>query len=440
MVPAVEGTTAPVVIPGTRRERVAWCMFDFANSAFPTIAMTAFGGPYFIGVLADGGVDLGPLHLGPATAWGAAIASSMALVTLTSPVMGAIADRSGKKRALLTAYVVLCVAATVGLAFVPPGAGLAAFALYVVASFAFEGAYVFYNAFLPEITTPDRIGRLSGYGWGLGYVGGLLALILARPLVPPEYDAAHAGRGSLVYLVVAAWYAVFAAPAILFLRDRNRHERPPEAGYLSDAFRTLRDTFRHVRRYRVVVVFLVAFFLFNDAIVTVIEFTGVYTKEVLGFGPADNTMLFLVLNVIAAPGALVFGFVVDRFGGRNAILWSLVVWVAVIVTAYLTTTKGQFWIVAVLAALVIGATQASSRALMAKLAPRHRVGEFMGFLALSGKASAVFGPLLYGVVAEAYDHRVAILTIGQMFVVAFFVMLAVNEKEGAKRAAEEEAA
>jgi UMF1 family MFS transporter len=201
------------------------------------------------------------------------------------------------------------------------------------------------------------------------------------------------------------------------------------------AFSELAATVRQITAYRAVALFLVAYFLYNDGITTVIQFTGIYTKEVLAFGPQENVMLFLVLNVIAAPGALVFGSLVDRIGGRKTIQLTLLVWVLVVGAAATATTKAGFWPVALLAAVVIGATQASSRALMARMAPRERMGEFMGFLALSGKASAVMGPTLYGVVADAVGrpgdggagHRIAIACIGVLFVIALLVLRRVDE-------------
>jgi len=433
---------------GTKKERTAWMMFDFANSAFPTIALTAFGGPYFTGVLAGDGVDLGFATLGPAAAWGAAISIAMGLVTLSSPLMGALADRSGKKRILLMIYVAVCVVATIALGFVPPGAGLAAFLLYIIAIFAFEGGYVFYNAFLPELAPPERIGRLSGNGWALGYIGGLLALVVCYGLVPEEYVPEHAGAASNIFFIVAAWYGIFSVPALAFLKDRPPQEHADEVGYFRSAARELARTLKTIKAYKMVLIFLIAYFLYNDAITTVIEFVGIYTKEVLEFTPAENAMIFLVLNLVAAPGAIAFGWVLDRIGGRRAISMTLVLWIVVVVLAAVTSTKEAFWGVAALAAVVIGATQASSRALMARLAPRRRVGEFMGFLALSGKASAVLGPTVYGFVATwasaeygtATGHRIAISVIGSFFFFALLVLSRVDEEGGMRQAAEEDAA
>lgn len=427
------------------RARAAWCLFDFANSAFPTIALTAFGGRYFQKVIVgDAGVDVAGVHLSGTSAWGFTVSFAMLLVVLTAPVVGAYADRTSNKRALLAGYTLLCVVATAGLSLVGPGQVLAAFALYVVANFAFEGAYVFYNAFLPELTTSDRIGRLSGYGWALGYVGGLLALVLVLPLLPKEFDAAHVGRAPLIYLVVAGWYLVFSLPALLFLRDAPRAApvRAQSGGVVRSAFTGLLTTLRHVRLFPYVVLFLIAAFLYTDGITTVIDFTSVYTGEVLAFTPKDTIFLFLVLNVVAAPGALLFGIVVDRFGARRSIAVTLVLWMLVVVGSMLAQNKTQFWPVAGLAAVVMGATQSATRTFMARIAPRARMTEFMGLLTLSGKASAVFGPTLYGLVADAaaqpgnpgFGHRVAIGVIGSFFVIALFVLLRVDEDRAVAQA------
>ncbi|HJK90617.1 MAG TPA: MFS transporter [Polyangiaceae bacterium LLY-WYZ-15_(1-7)] len=409
----------------TRAQRAAWCLFDFANSPFPTIALTAFGAPYFANVLVgEEGLDLFGLHLSGASAWGLAIGTSMALVTLSSPLMGALADRGGVKRRLLAVYVLLGVLATAALGLLGPGAGVGAFLLYVVANFAFEGAYVFYNAFLPELVPPERVGRLSGAGWGLGYLGGLGALFAVKPFIPEDYTASE-GAG-VIYFVVAAWYLVFSLPTLLLLKDRA----PRAKVRAGEAFREVARTLKGLRAHAAIALFLVAYFLYTDALTTVIHFTGIYTDEVLSFSPSDNVQLFLVLNVVAAPGALAFGWLLDRIGGKRTIALSLIGWMAVIVFAVLAQTKAGFWPAAIVAAVVIGATQSASRAFMATLAPPDRAGEFMGFLALSGKASAIVGPLVYGGVSQALadpanpgrSHRIAISVIGLFFVVALLVL------------------
>jgi UMF1 family MFS transporter len=440
--------TEPGVVVAPLRARVAFCFYDFANSAFPTVLVTAFGAPYFQGVLVGpGGLHLGPLHLGPSSAWGVTVSLSMLLVTLSSPVLGALADRTGSKRLLLSVYTLLAVAACYGLAFVAPGQALLAAGLYVLANVAFEGSYVFYNAFLPELVPADCVGRLSGYAWAFGYVGGLGSLLLVRPLLPPAYDAAHASGAAWIYVAVATWYLVFAAPALLFLRDApcsSGGAALPASPVFAGLVRTLRDALR----YRHVALFVLAAFLYTDALNTFIEFTGVFTKEALSFSPGDNVSLFLVLNVIAAPGALLFGVLVDRVGARRSIALTLLLWMAVVAGAAWVREKSHFWPVAGLAAVVLGATQSASRSFMARIAPRRRMGEFMGLLTLAGKASSVFGPTLYGLLADAFGtdadrgrgHRIAIAAVGSLFVLALIVLLRIDEDAAVRAARVEDAA
>lgn len=430
------------------RARVAFCFYDFANSAFTTVLITAFGAPYFQGVLVGpAGLRVGPLHLGPSSAWGVTVSLSMLIVTLSSPVLGALADRTGSKRLLLGIYTALAVGASYGLALVAPGQGALAAGLYVVANVAFEGGYVFYNAFLPELAPPERVGRLSGYAWAFGYVGGLGSLLLVRPLLPPSYDAAHAAGTSWIFVAIATWYLVFSLPALLFLRDAPRPSAgasPPAPRALAGLARTVRDALR----LRYVALFVLAAFLYTDALNTFIEFTGVFTKEVLSFTPGDNVFLFLVLNVIAAPGALLFGLLVDRLGARRSIALTLVLWLVVVAGAAVARDKAQFWPVAGLAAVVLGATQSASRAFMARIAPRRRMGEFMGLLTLAGKASSVFGPALYGLLADSFGtaadpgrgHRIAIAAIGSLFAFALGVLLRIDEAAAIRAAEAEDAA
>lgn len=447
--PAAPPTPAAAVPPeaaagetyGSRGERGAWVLFDFANSPFVTLLVTVFGGPYFTQVLVGpAGLDLGVVTLAPKTAWGWALGLSMLAVTVTSPVLGRLADRRGWKRRFLAGYVLLTVAATVGLSLLPPGAGIPAFLLYVLANFGFEGAYVFYNAFLPQLAPPHRVGRLSGWAWGIGYAGGLIALIAVGPLTPETLDAVGAGAGNVpgIYLVVAAWYLLFSAPALLFLKDRPPATRPDgeassEAG--AAVVGNLRAIVAGLRARPAIAFFLAAFFLYNDALTTVIHFTAIYTDEVLAFTPEDTRFLFIVMNVVALPGAIGFGFLQDRIGGLWTLRINLLIWIAVVIVAVLAQSKGDFWPAAFLAATVIGATQSASRALMARLAPADRVGEYMGLLALSGKGSSALGPILYGTIASAFataadpaaGNRIAVGLLGGFFLVGLFLLGRVRE-------------
>ena len=414
-------------------ERFSWCLFDFANSAFVTIMITAFYGRYFTDVIARGS------RLAT-TMWGTAIALAMAIVALTSPLLGAVADRSGRKRTLLRSYVAVNVVACAGLYFAKPGLPYApglALVLIVLADVAFEGAYVFYNAFLAELAPPERAGRLSGYGWALGYVGGLgcLAIINQLGWVPQSYAGAVNESALWIPIAVAAWFAVFSVPMLTAVRERGHKLGAPDGGYLEQALRDVRESFRYIWSNRDLSLFFVAYLLYTDALETVIIFTGKFTGDALHFSPQDTVVLFLVLNVVAAPGAILFGWLVDLLGGVRGVGSSLVLWMAVVIGSVFAQTKGQFWPVAVVAAVGLGATQAASRAMVVRIVPARQVGRVFGMMTVVGRASAIVGPIVYGLVADlTHSARAAVATVGLFVVAGFVLLMKVNERRAMEAA------
>lgn len=408
----------------TRAQRVAWCFYDFANSAFPTVIVTAVYVLYFKGVVASGTSGESD------RLWGAANSIAAALVFLTAPVLGAVADVSGRKRLFLAIYAFTCVAATALLSLTGPGTVAFALVAFVIAAVGFEGSCVFYNAFLPELVPEDRMGRLSGAGWALGYVGGLICLLAVLPLAERHT--------ALVPLVVAAWFLVFCLPSLALLRDAPVPARDPGGpSLLALGARRFRDTLLRLREHRPLVRFLTAYFFFENAIVTVIVFTVAFTGDTLKFGMTENIILIMVMNAIAAPGALAFGFLADRAGCKRTLVATLVMWLAVVAGAEIAAwpglfgiegAKSFFWGVAVLASLCIGASQATARTLVGKLAPAGRSGEFYGYMAFTGKGSAILGPVVFGAVSAATgSQRAAVLTIGVFFVVGLVLLLRVKE-------------
>jgi UMF1 family MFS transporter len=414
-------------MPATFRERASWCLFDFANSAFVTIMITAFYGRYFTDVLARG-------SRAPATLWGGGVAVSMALVALSSPILGAVADRSGRKRSLLRTYVAVNVLACAALGLVGPRSAHAvpiALGLLVVANVAFEGAYVFYNAFLPELAAPGALGRLSGYGWAVGYVGGLgcLALVKLAGWVPDRYDAATSETALRVPPAVAIWFALFSLPMLLVVRERAAPGSAPLREYARRALGDVRDSFALLRVRKDLARFFVAYLLFTDALETVIIFTGKFTGDALQFTPSETIQLFLVLNLVAAPGAVAFGFVVDKLGGVRAVGLSLLLWLVVIVGSVLVRTKAQFWPIAVVAAVALGATQSASRAVVVRFVPQEHVGRVFGLMTVVGRASAIVGPTVYGVVSDATGSaRLAVASVGVFVVAAMALLGGVDER------------
>lgn len=403
-------------------------MFDFANSSYTTIVVTVAFGNYFTELVAPDGGD---------ALWGLAITLSNVAVMALSVVVGAMADGAARKKAFLFGSYVLCVAGTAGLWFATPGRVGLALTLFVASNIAFSLGENFTSSFLPELSTPENIGRISGFGWGLGYVGGLLSLAAIVPLVSGDFVPENLGKLRLVWVVNAAFFLLAGLPTFFLLRERAL----PTPGrtwtqHAGDGLRRVVETVREIRHFAHLARFLVVFFLFQAGLTTMFAFAGIYAVQTIGFSGSDLISLFLVLNVSAAAGALGFGFVQDRIGVRRTIQVTLVGWIVVCVAAYLTTTASQFWGVATLAGLGIGSLQSAARAMVGLFSPVEKSGEIFGFWGLAGKGAYATGPLVFGLVSTASgSQRIAILSTAAFFVLGLAGLAFVDEGAG-RRAAE----
>ncbi len=417
--------------PVTRKEILAWCLYDFANSSFTTVIVTAFYVLYFKNIVFAEASGLGDLW------WGISISLSMIVVAFSSPILGAIADFSGAKKRFLLGYTVLSVIFTGLLYFVGRGDLIPGVLFFVLANIGFEGALVFYNAFLPEIADRHDMGKVSGWGWALGYFGGISCLLLVIPF------AAHLKEGEtglqmarLTFPIVALFFLLTSLPTFFILRERAVPiPLPARSSYLKEGFRRLVNTFNHIRQYRELLKFLLAFLVYEDAMITIIAFTASYADQTLHFTPSENLTLILLVNPAAALGAFVFGYIFDRVGAKKTISWTLILWIIVVVAAYFVQTKSQFWLVALIAGLVLGSTQSASRSLVGLFSPRHHNAEFFGFYAVSGKFSAIIGPLVFGTISSiTQNQRLAVLSIGAFFLLGLALLQWVDEQKGIQAA------
>ncbi len=408
----------------------SWALYDWANSAFTTLVVTFIYSTYFTKAMA-------PDEVTGTAWWSRAVAVSALLTALLSPVLGAAADRAGARKRFLAATTAVCVIATGALAFVPPSlpnAALIALILYVAADWAFESGYTFYNAFLPAIASPARIGRVSGYGWGLGYIGGLACMVVAlvgfvQPDVPWfGLSKAEGWNVRATNLLVALWYLVFALPLFLFVPEQRAGAvRVDVRGTL----RELGQTIRSLGRYREVVRFLIARLIFNDGLVTIFAFGGIYAAGTFGM-TLDQVILFgIALNVASGLGALVFGYLDDRIGGKKTIGLTLVALSAATILAVWAPDRTWLWVAGMLIGLFVGPNQSASRSLMARFVPERHQSEFFGFFQFSGKATSFLGPILLGTVAQlAGSQRAGVATVLAFFVVGGLLLATVNEKAG----------
>ncbi len=419
----------------SRREIASWSLYDFANSAFTTLVVTFIYAAYFTGAIAP------DPETGTAM-WSIAVGISAILVAVCSPFLGAMADKGGLRRRYLLTATVVCVTGSVLLYFPLPGQILFALSAFVVANVAFEMANVFYNAYLPDLATPDTIGRVSGNGWALGYLGGLLCLLagfyifVAPEQAPFGLDKSTGEHIRATNLLVAGWFALFSLPMFLWVKDEPIENPPSSMQLFSGAAAEIKTTFASIRTLKNLFWLLVARLVYNDGIVTIFAFGAIYATGTFGFETEEMFMFGIALNVAAGLGAWLFGFVDDKVGGRVTIFMSLGGLVLAAILAVVAQNATVFWISAVLVGLLAGPNQAASRSLMGRFIPDGRENEFFGFYAFSGKATAFMGPLALGALTAAYGQRAGVSVVILFFVVGAALLAKVNENEGMATAKE----
>jgi UMF1 family MFS transporter len=407
-------------------------MYDVADSAFTTVIVTALYAPYFSKIVVG---DPGKADL----LWGRAASVSEFIVALVAPVLGAIADFSGSRKKFLGICALTIIFFTASLWFVTPGMVALGLGLYIIANIGFAGGGVFIDSFLPGISNESNAGRISGIKWALGYMSGLVCVALCRPLaegIVADPTPEQLSLARLIPVVVAGYYAVAVIPTFLFLRDRSvAKPLPPGENYLTIGFRQLRLTLGRIQRYRELFKLLIAFLVYNDGVVTVVYFAALYATTTIGFSAKDVVDLFIIMNVIAAGGAFVAGWVADRIGQKRTIFISLGIWITALVIAYFAYTKTTFYIAATLVGIGIGSCQSVTRSLLALFTPQENAAEFFGFLGIAGKALAFLGPIIFGEVSSrSGSQRPAILSIGAFFVIGMILLSFVNEKRGKEAA------
>ena len=428
MAPPPAITADPTEWPAPRRAVVAWCVYDWANSAFPTVITTFLFSAYFTSAVAA------DPELGTAQ-WGQANSLAALVIAILGPVLGAIADQGGRRKPWLFALSLLSVLATAALWFVRPDPGDAMFALIVVAiaTIGFELAVTFYNAMLAELVPETHLGRVSGWGWGLGYAGGLACLLLALILfVRPDpspfgLDRAAAEHVRVVAPFAALWFALFAVPLFVMTPDRRSAGLAIGAAIrrgLSDLFETLRQ----VRRYRNIARFLLAKMIYIDGLNTLFAFGGIYAAGSFGMSLEEVLWFGVLLNVSSGLGAASFAWIDDWLGARRTILIALAGLIAVGLAILFIDGKAWFYILATAMGIFVGPAQAASRSLMARLAPPERRTEFFGLYSLAGKATAFAGPAILGWTAYLFDsQRAGMATILPFFIIGLIILWPVRE-------------
>lgn len=407
-------------------------MYDFANSGYTTVVLTAIFNAYFVGVVAGGAVD----RSARATLlWTVAMAITNFLVLISAPVLGAIADHGAHKKRFLALTTIGCVLFTAALGFVGDGDVVLGMALVIVASIMFASGENFIAAFLPEIAAEQNMARISGYGWSLGYIGGLLVLGMCLMYLQSAGARGQPAAASVpvTMWITAAMFALASLPTFLWLRERAVPQPlAPGESYVSIGFKRVGHTLRHVRHYRDLFRFLLVLAIYYCGINTVVVLAAVYAQEVMGFSMSESIVLILVVNVTAAVGAFAFGMFQDRLGSVRTLAIALLLWAVALVLAYFTDGRAGFWVVANLVGVALGSSQSAGRALVGKFSPPERAAEFFGLWGLAGKLAAVVGPLTYGFITYLSNgnHRLALLATSIFFIVGLALLFSVDERRG----------
>jgi UMF1 family MFS transporter len=414
--------------PGVaRREVFGWAMYDFANSGYTTVVITAVFNAYFVGVVA-GGAEWGTL------AWTLTLGLSNALVMLATPLLGAWADGRAAKKAVLMATTLGCVAATAALAGVGGGDLWLAVAAIVISNFCYAVGEQMTSAFLPELARREALGRVSGWGWSLGYCGGMLTLGLSL-----GYVIWAQGQGlpathfvPVTMLITSAVYSLASVATFLLLKERAVPQPVTVGSATGEAWRRLQRTWHEARRYEDFRWLMACAVAYQAGISVVIALAAIYAAEVLGFKQTQTMMLIFLVNIASAIGAFGFGYWQDRIGHKPALAFTLWGWVLMTVLAVAATTPGPFWVAAVLAGLCMGSSQSAGRALAGLFAPADRLAEFYGLWTFAVRASAIVGPITYGLVtwASGGNHRLAIASTGLFFLAGLVLLRRIDVARG----------
>ena len=405
-------------------------MYDFANSGYTTVVITAVYNAYFVAAIAAN-------EAWASFAWSSALAVSYAAIMIAGPVLGAYADLHGAKKKLLLLSTIGCVLGTVLLSLPVAGQVALAMALIAFSNFFFGIGENLIAAFLPELARGRAMGKVSGWGWGLGYFGGLLVLGIALAYVDSVQSAGGGAEDFIpgVVYITAALFALCALPTFMFLKERAQPKAQTQ-GLALDALRRVADSLAHARRYQDLFRFLVCIVFYQAGIQAVIALAAVYAQQAMGFDTRQTIQLVLVVNITAAAGALAFGSLQDRIGHKRSIALTLLGWLIMVLLAYTATDASRFWLAANVAGLCLGASQSAGRAFIGYLSPSSHRAEFFGLWGLAVKLSSILGPMTYGAAAWASggNHRLAMLLTGGYFLAGLAVLSGINVRRGRKAA------
>ena len=417
------------MINNRNKEVVAWSIYDFANQPFTTLIVTFIFSAFFTEYLASNAQQGTYL-------WSLGISITAIIVALCSPILGALADAGGYRKYFLMSASYLCIVATFCLYLFQPGqvfniAGLnldvatCSLITFIIANIGFEFGTVFCNSYLADLSTSNNIGKVSGYAWGLGFIGGLISLAISLVFL----DLSIVNHIRIVSLIVGFWFLLFSIPTFYYISDRKPKGQFKK--HFNQSVKSIFYTFKNISKHKSIVRFLIARLFYNDALITIFAFGGIYAAGTLGFNFNEILLLGVMLNISACIGSFVFGFLEDKIGVKKMLtitLWSLVFSTLLAYMAPFLTSQNQFlnpkilfWVSGIIIGLMQGPNQSGSRSLMARLTPENKKNEFFGFYAFSGKATAFIGPFLFGILTKLFDQQTGLLVVVVFFIIGLLI-------------------
>jgi UMF1 family MFS transporter len=396
-----------------KKHIISWTLFDFANSSYSAVIASVIFPVYYVNVIVGNEKGLGDLW------WGRVISFSMAIVAISSPFLGGIADYGGIRKRFLFVYTSLSICAITVFPVLDKGMIIQGFILATIANIGMEGGLVFYNSFLPRIAPRQYQGRVSAWGFGIGYAGSIVSLLLAIPLIRNNQFEA-------TWLMVSVFFAICSAPAFLFLPGDTKSE----LSIINAGIKGLRftiKTLKEIRGKRELKKFLISYLIYQDGVNTVIVFSSIFAATTLGFRPQELIFIYLVVQTTALLGAFIMAKSIDYWGPRRVVMLSLVMWTFVATVAFFVNTKTQFWALASFAGLGLGTIQAATRAMYTQFIPEAKEAEYFGIYSLVGKSSAIVGPLIFGLISSSFgSQRPAILFVAAFFLAGMIILKAVK--------------
>lgn len=407
-----------------KKEVISWAFFDFANSSYSLLIITFIFPIFFKEVIA--GQEFGDFY------WGLITSISILAGGLVAPIIGAIADYDKRRKTKFILFALLAMIGTASLYFTSSSTLLFASLLFIATNFFFELATVMYDSFLLHVSTKETAGRISGLGWGLGYLGGITAMLLLRPFYSEGYIGVLESTYKLTFPLTALFFFIFSLPIFIFLKDKEPKRKKESLLHLAKiGIRNTFSTIRDIKKHKNIAWFLLAFYLMNDALVTLFTFISIYARTTLSIPISEISLLLLIIQLIGFPAAVFFGWLSDKKGAKKILLFTLAFWSLIIILLSLATSKYMFYLVSIMAGLVVGSSQAIARSWLSKIIPDEKRSEFFGFNGFASKVSATTGPLVFGTISILTgNQRFAMIALLLFFIASFSIFSRISEESG----------